>query len=506
MKYNEIPSGKKIHIKTLGELRAVGYQPIGIKDELRKNLITQLKQGKNVFEGIWGYEDTVIPDIERAILAKHNINFLGLRGQAKTRIARMMTQLLDEYIPIVKGSELNDDPMKPLSHFALDAIATHGDQTPIEWLNRDERYTEKLATPDVTIADLIGDVDPIKAASLKLPYSDERVIHYGLIPRSHRCIFVINELPDLQARIQVALFNILQEGDIQIRGFKLRLPLDVQFVFTANPEDYTNRGSIVTPLKDRIDSQIITHYPKSLEIGKKITQQEAQLELVQQNEIHVFELAKDLIEQIAIEARESEYVDAKSGVSARLTISAYENLVSAAERRKLMAGLSKATIRIADFSSVVPAVTGKVELVYEGEQEGAGIVARNLIGKAIRKQFVKYFPDPDVVRKKKEGKNPYKVVTDWFGDSNMVDLIHDASDAEYEKTLMSIPGLAAIVDTKYGKESKSYKLFLMEMALHGLAEYSMLSKHSLERGIQFKDLLSSMFNLPDDEPTNDSLN
>src|SRR5690606_39273956 len=255
--------------KTLGELKRAGYAPTSIKQELRRNLIAQLQQKQKVFSGIWGYEETVIPDLERAILDGHDINLLGLRGQAKTRLARFMVQLLDPYIPVSEGSELNDDPLQPVSRYGIDRIAQEGDDTPVAWLHRDERYTEKLATPDVSIADLVGDVDPIKAATLKLPYSDERVIHFGLIPRSNRCIFVINELPDLQARIQVALFNILQEGDIQIRGFKLRLPLDIQFVFTANPEDYTNRGSIVTPLKDRIDSQIITHYPKTIDIGKQ---------------------------------------------------------------------------------------------------------------------------------------------------------------------------------------------------------------------------------------------
>ncbi|TXH24943.1 MAG: magnesium chelatase, partial [Cyclobacteriaceae bacterium] len=347
--------------KTLGELKASGYQSRSIKTELRENLIKKLKNKETVFEGIWGYEETVIPDLERAILAGHDVNLLGLRGQAKTRLARLMVQLLDEYIPVIEGSELNDDPLQPLSRYAKDKIAELGDNTPVAWLHRDERYSEKLATPDVSIADLIGDVDPIKAASLKLPYSDERVIHFGLIPRSNRSIFVINELPDLQARIQVALFNILQEGDIQIRGFKIRMPLDLQFVFTANPEDYTNRGSIVTPLKDRIDSQIITHYPKTLEIGKRITQQEANLK-AEQKTITVHELAKDLIEQIAFEARKSEFIDAKSGVSARLTISAYENLVAAAERRSIINNEKNTAIRVSDFIGVVPAITGKVEL------------------------------------------------------------------------------------------------------------------------------------------------
>jgi magnesium chelatase subunit I len=252
---------------TFGELKALGYSYTSIKDELRNNLIAKVKADLPIFEGIIGYEHTVIPQLKRAILAKHNINLLGLRGQAKTRIARLMTNLLDEFIPLVKGSTINDDPFKPISKFAKDLIAEKGDNTPIEWLERSERFFEKLATPDVSVADLIGDIDPIKAANLKLSYADEEVIHYGMVPRANRCLFVINELPDLQARIQVALFSILQEGEVQIRGFKMKLPLDIAFVFTANPEDYTNRGSIVTPLKDRIGSQIITHYPKSIDLG-----------------------------------------------------------------------------------------------------------------------------------------------------------------------------------------------------------------------------------------------
>jgi len=308
------------NIKTLGELKASGYKPRSIKDELRENLIKKLQAKDTVFTGILGFEDTVIPDLERAILSRHNVLMLGLRGQAKTRLARLMVDLLDEYMPIVEGSELNDDPMQPLSRFAIDLIAEKGDETPVSWVHRSTRYVEKLATPDVSVADLIGDVDPIKAATLKLPYSDERVIHFGLIPRAHRSIFVINELPDLQARIQVALFNMLQEGDIQIRGFKLRLPLDVQFLFTANPEDYTNRGSIITPLKDRIESQILTHYPRTIEVAKAITAQEANLAKAQEKAIEVPELLKDLMETISFEARESEYIDEKSGVSARLSI------------------------------------------------------------------------------------------------------------------------------------------------------------------------------------------
>ena len=378
-------------INSLGELKASGYKSKSIKDELRENLIVKIKNKETAFKGVHGYENTVIPELERAILSKHNINLLGLRGQAKTRLARLMVDLLDEYIPVVAGSEINDDPLNPISRFAIELIKEKGDDTPIFWLHRNERFAEKLATPDVTVADIIGDVDPIKAANLKLSYADDRVIHYGMIPRANRCIFVINELPDLQARIQVALFNILQEGDIQIRGFKLRLPLDMQFVFTANPEDYTNRGSIVTPLKDRIGSQILTHYPEDIETAKTITQQEANKVGSQKDFIAVPELAKDLLEQIVFEARESEYIDAKSGVSARLSISAFENLLSTAERRALLSGDDKTMIRLNDFDGIIPAITGKVELVYEGEQEGAQVVAETLIKNAIKTLFPSYF-------------------------------------------------------------------------------------------------------------------
>ena len=491
-------SDKLLKISTLGALKESGYQSRPMKQELRDNLIQRLRNREAVFPGIWGYEESVIPDTERALLSMHNIVFLGLRGQAKTRMARMMIDLLDEYIPVIEGSELNDDPLQPISRYGKDQIGEKGDDTPITWMHRSERYTEKLATPDVSVADLIGDTDPIKAASLKLPYSDERVIHYGLIPRSHRGIFVINELPDLQARIQVALFNILQEGDIQIRGFKLRLPLDIQFVFTANPEDYTNRGSIVTPLKDRIDSQIITHYPRSIAIGKKITEQEAFIKEPQKEQIRLTELVKDLIEQVALEARESEYVDEKSGVSARLTISAYENLMSAAERRTLINDEKKTFVRISDFIGVIPSITGKVELVYEGEQEGAGIVAHNLVGKAIRSQFVNYFPNPEDKRKQKEKeKSPYQRIVNWFGEGNEVDLLNDLNQGDYRKALQKVPGLTDLVKQYHADVDEETRYFLMEFALHGLAEYSQLSKNQLTAGTQFKDLLSSMFSMSD---------
>lgn len=500
MNYGKIPPEQLNKIKTLGELRAAGYEPQSIKEELRRNLITKLKNKERIFEGIWGYEETVIPDFERAILSRHNVSLLGLRGQAKTKMARLMVNLLDEYIPYIAHSELNDDPLNPISRYGKDQVKEHGDSTPIAWMHREERYTEKLATPDVSVADLIGDVDPIKAASLKLPYSDERVIHHGLIPRSHRCIFVINELPDLQARIQVALFNILQEGDIQIRGFKIRLPLDIQFIFTANPEDYTNRGSIVTPLKDRVDSQIITHYPKDIQTSKRITQQEAKIKEEQSKKIKVNEIAQDLIEQIAFEARDSEYVDAKSGVSARLTISGYENLISAAERRSLINNDDQTTIRVSDFIGVIPAITGKVELVYEGEQEGPGIVANNLVGKAIRSHFTEYFPNPEEMRKHQKEKSPYKKIIDWFESGNSVDLLNDLDNKAYQKLLNGIPGLKELVNQFHKQQNEDTKYFLMEFALHGLAEYSLLSKNHLSSGLQFKDLLSSMFSMPGNDP------
>ncbi len=478
-------------ISTFGALKAAGYRSRSIKDELRDNLIVKLKAGEEVFPGVYGYEDTVIPDVERAILSRHNMILLGLRGQAKTRLARQMVALLDEWIPVVYGSELQDDPFAPLSRGAVELLAQHGDDTRIGWLHRSERYAEKLATPDVSVADLIGDLDPIKAANLRLSYADEKVIHFGLIPRSNRSIFVINELPDLQARIQVALFNILQEGDIQIRGFKLRLPLDIQFVFTANPEDYTNRGSIVTPLKDRIESQILTHYPKTLEIGQKITQQEAHVAADAKERVHLHPVLGRLVEQIAIEARGSEFVDQKSGVSARLTISALENLVSAAERRCLRTHSADVHARVSDLWGVIPAITGKIELVYEGEQEGPAIVAQNLIGKAIRSQFVEYFPNPEDLRKNSK-ENPYEAVIRWFGSGNKLDMLLDLGDAEYATTLQKVPGLEAIV-TKYQADAQGLeKLFLMEFVLHGLAEFSLIGKTRLEKGLVFQDLMSGL--------------
>lgn len=481
-------------IKTLGELKASKYTSLSVKDELRKNLISQLKDKTAEFEGILGYDDTVIPELQTAILSRHNILLLGLRGQAKTRIARLMVNLLDEYIPYVAGSEIFDDPLKPISWYARHEIMIHGDNTPISWQHRSERYTEKLATPDVTVADLIGDVDPIKAATLKLTYNDERVIHFGLIPRAHRSIFVINELPDLQARIQVALFNMLQEKDIQIRGFKLRLPLDVQFVFTANPEDYTNRGSIVTPLKDRIESQILTHYPKTIDISRQITFQEARITPEQFKNIEVDGLIKDLIEQVAFEARKSEFIDQKSGVSARLTISAYENLVSTAERRMLLKGEKSTFVRLSDLTGIIPAVTGKIELVYEGELEGPAKVANILIGKAIKSLFTRYLPDPEKAKKSKSA-NPYLVIAEWFTEGNTLALSDHLSTPQYKKELMKVEGLYDLIKGFHPKLSENQTLLLMELTLHGLAEYSQLSKKYLEGGFGFSDMFDSLFNI-----------
>lgn len=379
-------------IKTLGELKKAGYHNRSVKEEIRENLIRKLKNKETTFPGILGYEDSVIPDTERALLSRHNILFLGLRGQAKTRMARQMTALLDEYVPYVTGSEINDDPFRPISKFSRDLIASRGDDTPVSWLHRSERYGEKLATPDVSVADLIGDIDPIKAANLRLNFADENVIHFGIIPKSNRGIFVINEIPDLQARIQVSLFNILEEGDIQIRGFKLRMPLDMLFVFTANPEDYTNRGSIVTPLKDRIESQILTHYPRNLDTALAITEQEADIHVEQKGRVVVSDIIKRLIEQVSFEARTSEYVDKKSGVSARLTIAAFENAVSAAERRAILNNEKETQVWMSDLVGIVPSITGKIELVYEGEQEGPYQVAFNLLEKAFGRNSSITFP------------------------------------------------------------------------------------------------------------------
>ena len=485
-------------IKTFGELKRAGYLDKSVKEEIRINLVRKLKNKETTFPGILGYDDSVIPDTERALLSRHNILFLGLRGQAKTRMARQMTELLDEYVPYVTGSEVNDNPFAPISKFSRDLLAARGDDTPICWLHRSERYGEKLATPDVSVADLIGDIDPIKAANLRLNFADEQVIHFGIIPKSNRGIFVINEIPDLQARIQVSLFNILEEGDIQIRGFKLRMPLDMLFVFTANPEDYTNRGSIVTPLKDRIESQILTHYPKSLETALAITEQEADVHEEQKAMVVVSDLIKRLIEQVSFEARTSEYVDKKSGVSARLTIAAFENAVSAAERRAILNGERQTQIWMSDLVGIVPSITGKIELVYEGEQEGPYQVAFNLLEKAFRSQFVNYFPNPDQLKKRKadtRDENPFRAITHWFDKGNHLNLFFNTPDTEKIQQLYKVDGLHALVKKYFKHTNEREAALLMEFVLHGLAAYSLISKKVVDGKIEFKDLIGSMVNL-----------
>ena len=477
--------------KNLGELKKSGYVSRTVKEELRENLLKALREKRNAFPGIFGYEHTVIPQLERAVLAGHNLNFLGLRGQAKTRMARLLVNLLDEYIPVIEGSELNEDPLNPITEYSKKMAAEAGDSLPISWWHRDDRYTEKLATPDVTVADLIGDLDPVKASNLRLSFSDPAVIHYGLVPRANRGIFVINELPDLQARIQVALLNILQEGDIQIRGFKLRLLLDIQFVFTANPEDYTNRGSIITPLKDRIESQILTHYPSSIAISKQITDQEAAIQKDVADKVHVPELVKDLLEQIAVEGRRSEYVDAKSGVSTRLTITARELAVTTAEWRMIKNGEKKTSVRITDLLGIIPAVNGKVELVYEGDREGPAKVAQHLLGKAVKALFPTWFTSPERIKRKKE-ENPYREIIDWFGNGNMVELTASLTDQDYKDLLYQIPGLDSAVKKFHPNAAGDDLHLLMEFLLFGLSEFSLLSRHTEQDDVSFQDILGAM--------------
>ena len=477
-------------IKTLKDLKSSGYSSLDIKDEMIKNLKINLSNGKPTFEGIHGYEDSVIPDLERAILSKHNINLLGLRGQAKTKLARQLINLLDEWIPIVSGSEINDDPFNPISHYAKNIVTTKGDNTPIDWIHRNDRFFEKLATPDVTVADLIGDIDPIKAASLKLSYSDPQVIHFGMIPRANRCIFVLNELPDLQARIQVSLFSILQEKEIQIRGFKLRLPINLQFLFTANPEDYTNRGSIVTPLKDRIGSQIMTHYPKTIDIAKTITNQESSLS--NSDGIYVPELAKDIIEQISFEARESVYVDSKSGVSARLSISAFENLISSAKRRMIMNGEVKTSVRMTDFNAVISAINGKIELVYEGEQEGAVEISRLLILESVKTFFVNFFPKIKKLNKA-EQLDPYAEIVDWFNDKELF-IDENLDNKAYNDTFKTIKVLKSFVKKQIPSIDTKDENFMCEFLLWGLSSYKKVNVTRTSRGLSFSDSFSDYIN------------
>jgi magnesium chelatase subunit I len=481
--------------KTIGELKKQGYKVLSVKDEIRKNLVRKLKNKEELFKGIIGYDKTVIPAVANAILAKHDIIFLGLRGQAKTKLARMLISLLDDFTPIVKGSEINDNPLNPISKYAVDLVNEHGDYTELEWITPDRRYGEKLATPDVTIADLIGDIDPIKAATQRLYYSHEGAIHFGIIPRTNRGIFVINELPDLQPRIQVGLLNIMQEKDIQIRGFNIRIPLDIFIVFTANPEDYTNRGNIITPLKDRIDSQILTHYPKSLEDGIKITESESWINR-QEKEVIIPYYLKEVVEAIGVEARCSEFVEQKSGVSARMSISVMENLISNAERRSILNNDTVVFPRITDLQAVLPGITGKIELVFEGEQEGTVKVSKALVGKSIRQIFRKYFPDP--LQRKRSGSSeggqgePYSEILKWFEMGNCVELSDDLTFKDYFALLKKVKGLENTVKRFVKTENDFDLATMMEFVLDGLHQNSKIAKDEAEEIISYKDMVGSM--------------
>lgn len=483
---------KATEIKNLGQLKASGYEPRGIKEEIQANLITVLRSGKHPFQGIYGYENSVIPAIERGLLAAHDLLLLGLRGQAKTRIARQMVGLLDEYIPVIEGSELNEDPLHPLLETSKARIAELGDELPVAWVHRSERFFEKLATPDTSVADLIGDIDPIKAANNKLSFSDERAIHFGMIPRAHRCIFVINEIPDLQPRLQVSLFNILQEGDIQIRGFQKRLELDLQFVFTANPEDYTNRGSIVTPLKDRIGSQIHTHYPKDIKTALKITAQETAEVQKRFPNVHMNSLASTIIEEIAFVSRDSAYVDAKSGVSARMTISAFETLLTSAERRRLVLGAEETEVRLSDFYGCIPAIVGKLELVYEGEQEGAVSVAEALLGESLKKVYEASFPAFRNLKRTDEH-NPFLALQNWFSAGGSIELLDEFSQSEYEAALDMAP-LNEFVK-EHGTTDGVPQVFLKEMVLWALSEYNQINRVRTAVSTDFNDVFGNLLGI-----------
>jgi magnesium chelatase subunit I len=474
--------------RTLGELVASGYRSRSIKDELRDNLRKRLANGEPLFPGVLGYERTVIPGIVNALLARHDFILLGLRGQAKSRLLRSLVPLLDEYIPVLAGSPLNEDPLQPIVPQSVARIAELGDATPIEWLHRDARYNEKLATPDVSIADLLGDLDPIKAATRRLTYADPEVIHFGIVPRTNRGIFAINELPDLAPRIQVGLLNILEERDLQIRGFPIRIPLDILLVFSANPEDYTNRGTIITPLKDRISSQILTHYPPDLATAREITEQEAWWRRGT-HELVMPDLARDLIEQVSIVARDSELVDQSSGVSARVAISALELLVSNMERRAWATGDERVYPRLADLHMVLPALTGKVEMVYEGEQEGPEVVARRLVGEAAKRVAAERLPAVEkTAGSGGEGDTgPYAEMLRWFAEGNAVTLSDESSEADHLGALRQVPGLLALASE--AAQAPDERALLAELALEGLHQHLKLAREDLDSRITFKEMV-----------------
>ena len=473
--------------KTLGELRRSEYRSRTVRAEIRANLRRKLAENRELFPGIVGYDRTVIPAIANALLAGHDFILLGLRGQAKSRLLRQLTTLLDPQIPVLAGSEVNDDPLSPISTWGTRRIAEAGDDAPIEWLGADARYSEKTATPDVSIADLLGDIDPIKAATRRLTYADPEVIHFGIIPRTNRGIFAINELPDLAPRIQVGLLNLLEERDLQIRGFPVRLELDMLFAFSANPEDYTNRGSIITPLRDRIASQILTHYPPTAELAARITAQEAWTDR-EGSPIVITADARLLVEEISIAARESDLVDQTSGVSARVAISAIELLASNLERRALTTGDSPVYSRLCDFPPLLPALTGKLEMVYEGEQQGTEVVARKLIGMAVKKLFEARFPEFErEAGASSEEPGPYAPILAWFAAGNAVTFSDEMPFAEYEAELGRVPGLGALVEPLGG--SREQLAFWSELVLDGLHQCVKLARHDLDSTVSYKELL-----------------
>lgn len=473
---------------TLGALKETGYRSKTTKRELRDNLHQRLAEGAKLFPGILGYDRTVIPQISNAILAQHDFILLGLRGQAKTRLLRSLVPLLDENIPVLQGSPLNDDPLNPASIWGQQRIAEAGDDSPVDWLPREARYNEKLATPDVSIADLLGDIDPIKAATRKLTYADPEVIHFGIVPRTNRGIFAINELPDLAPRIQVGLLNILEERDLQIRGFPIRIPLDILMVFSANPEDYTNRGSIITPLKDRISSQILTHYPQNVEIAAEITRSEAWTDR-DSTEVVITAAFERILEEITFAARESDLVDQSSGVSARLSIAAKELLVSNLERRGLSTGESRVYPRICDLNMLLPAITGKLEIVYEGEQRGVEVVAQQLIGEAVRKSFLESFPE--VGRELGSGgeadTGPYAEILKWFMAGNDVLISDDQSFDDYVACLHCVPTLEDLADS-YGS-TREERALAAELILEGLHLHLKLAREDLDSGFTYKEMV-----------------
>ena len=475
---------------TLGELVASGWRSRSVKQELRENLLARLRSGQTVFPGLIGYDRTVLPQIENAILSGHDFILLGLRGQAKTRILRTLSNLLDEFLPVLAGSEVNDDPLAPISAWGKRRVEELGDATPVDWLPRHERYAEKLATPDVTIADLIGDIDPIKAATRRLSFDSEGALHFGLLPRTHRGIVAINELPDLQARIQVGLLNILEEGDVQIRGLPVRFPLDLLLVFSANPEDYTNRGNIITPLRDRIASQILTHYPHTLEAAKAITAQEAAVVRDPPTNVRVPGFLADTVEQVAFRARQSDFVDQNSGVSARMTIALMENLVSNAERRGLLAGDSPSVARVSDLYGALPAVTGKIELVYEGEREGVTAVGEHLVGQAVKAVFDAHLPDAFAGDDTEGG--PFAPLLAHFRAGETVDVSDRTGEADLHARLAAVPALLDLAREHLSPEGRGEELSAMELVLEGLHQGSLLSKQTIVEGRVYKDPFDEM--------------